>query len=429
MQPLTSYVTTVENVDRIDHRDGEGGGSIIRTMYIEPYSSYPWVINALKGTIKNNGDGTYSRVKPHYDPLSAIVQNGIAKTQGFFYCTDTKVIPFAKEAVRGSKSSGFTPSKDLSISIDGGGVPNGNNQLANLFAAFNNVDDFDMAATPDTLTVDEIKKGAPDYSEANGSAAFTSKGNCGAFVTATYTPILFMPGIQSDPAKPKYQDPFDYVDPMWTPETKLTQIGRDLQVAAPKGFTFSGLHSGVSDTQTVPEVTWNLTIRRLMVPFIPRNTLHYLSNKLNLLDWTLDQGFGSYVQPEGTALMTVPDPVTRRAPDGTLYFEITVHFKFRMLWDSIYDPVNLPGDLDLHPGWVTWNHYLCAPTTLALQNNKMGYYPVYWVDGAFSVFGKRRPMYLPDSTLQSFAKMNALPGSPPADIRIAPFITGFRAGQ
>ena len=319
MQPRTSYVTTVENVDRIDHRDGEGGGLIVRTMYIEPYSSYPWVINALKGTIKNNGDGTYSRVKPHYDPLSAIINNagsGSATTQGFFYCTDTKVIPFAKEAVRGSKSSGFTPSKDLSIAIDNSGVPTGNGQLANLFAAFNNVDDFDMAANPDQLTTAEIQKGAPDYSAAYGNAAFSSKGNCGAFVTATYTPILFMPGIQSDPAEDNYQDPFDYVDPIWTPETKLTQIGRDMQVAAPKGFTFSGLHAGVSDTQTVPEVTWNLSIRRLMVPFIPRNTLHYLSNKTNLLDWTLDQGSGSYIQPEGTALMTVPDPVTRRAPTG-----------------------------------------------------------------------------------------------------------------
>ena len=444
MQPLTSYVTTVENVDRIDHRDGEGGGSIIRTMYIEPYSSYPWVINALKGTIKNNGDGTYSRVKPHYDPLSAIVQNaesGSAKTQGFFYCTDTKVIPFAKEAVRGSKSSGFIPSEDLSVSIDPSGVPDGNNQLANLFAAFNNVDDFDMAANPDTLTTAEIRKGAPDYSKANGSAAFISEGNCGAFVTATYTPILFMPGIQSDPAKPNYQDPFDYVDPQWQPETKLTQMGQDLQFFAINFAHVQDVYGGVKDTQTIPELIWNFSIRRLMVPQIPMITLSLLANKVN----KTTQSIGNLKCPAGCLKMGTPETIVRRAPDGTMFFDLLLRFQIRMLWEEYYalndvdsGPGGAPKPNGMTRGWVDWNHQLGILTTPnnvslfgGIRLDQLTYWPIGWTPGLFQFFGESRLMFLRDSDA---AASDVLPANGPGgavnmDLTKAPFSTGFALNQ
>jgi hypothetical protein len=241
-----------------------------------------------------------------------------------------------------------------------------------------------------------------------------------------------MPGIQSDPAKDNYQDPFDYVDPIWTPDTKLTQIGRDLQVAAPLGFTFSGLHAGVSDTQVIPEVTWRLTIRRLMVPFIPRLTFNYLSNKLNAIDKILDNQSQNLKIPAGTARLMTPDVITKRAPDGTLFFDLTLTYEFRMLWESIYDihdptPAEIASGKYLKKGWVTWNHMLCAPTTLALQNNKMGYYPVYWVDGVFQIAGERRPMYLRDMDVDN--DMVGLPGNVRGDIFSSPLRTGFRVGQ
>lgn len=434
MQPLASYVTTLENVARVDHRDGDGGGSIVRTLYVEPYSAYPWVIAALKGTIKNNGDGTFSRVKPHFDPLSAIVSNpgsGSASTEGFFYCTDTVVTSFATETASGSKSGLFRPSTDLAISIDGAGIPAGNNQLANIFSALNNVDDFDFAANPDTLSVAEIAAGKPDYSAFDGQPAFVSKGKCGAYITATYTPILFYPGIQNDPTKSGYQDPFDYVDPIWTPETKLTQIGRDLQFLAPQGGFFGnsapGLHGGVNDTMSIPEVVWNLEIRRLMVPFLPRRTFNYLSNKVNFLDFNLA---GGLTPPEkyssGTVLMSTPLPVTRRTVSGIMYYDIALKFKIRMLRDARYDVTDNPNKLT--QGDVTWNQHLGMPTALGLGVLWMGYYPVVWNDGVFfQVSGNNRPLFLNDIKMNTI--MATLPGGPVADLGVAPFTTGFRPGQ
>jgi hypothetical protein len=394
---FTSKLALLEKIDRIEHFDADGGGSITRTFYCEPYTAHKTAITALKGTVrpvnKAAPEGDWERVKPHNDPLYP-----------HFFCTDVKVTPFAREAITGSKSTGFNKDE-----VD---------QLTETKKALDVIDDFDFASTPDNLDVADIADGGKDPVVSDGT---TSTGLCGAFITATYNPLIFVQGLSSN------VDEFDYVDPKLTPITRLTQLGRSLGFLLPQGGLGALIVSGgVSDTSTVPELLWEYTIRRLMVPKNPRITLAALSNKINSTDFIM----GDTSWPTGTVKMETPAVQTCLAPDGQLYYNIDFKFTIRALYGDIYVPVEtVPGsgvfqcDTPVE-GWVDWNHMLGIPSSFGFQARPLGYYPVGWNSGLFQFFGPNRPLYLLDMDASTI-----MPAPLVSTLGSAPFKSGFKAGQ
>ena len=138
-----SKVQVLEQVDRIEQFDGEGGGTIVRTFYCEPYSSRQAVMTALKGTVRPTAidPAIYERVLPHNDPDSPN-----------FYCTNVKSVPFAREAIAACRRTGFDATNDDNR-------PTANGQITALKQALNNIDDFDFSNNPDDLTPVQLMDG------------------------------------------------------------------------------------------------------------------------------------------------------------------------------------------------------------------------------------------------------------------------------
>jgi hypothetical protein len=422
----SSKITTIEKMDRVGPKsDKEGGGALIRTLYVEPYTSHKTLLTALRGTLKDNGDGTFKRILPHNDPLFPQ-----------YYCFDAIAEPFARNAISASKSTGFD-------SANNDGNMTGNGQLTACTKALSVLDDFDFASQPDSLTIDQIKNGGVDHTgDADG---YVSKGCCGARVTATYYPVIFMPGVNV-PSEGlggfgAPGGPFDYVDPVWTPEEITTQTGRNLKMRAP-GQDGLGKDEenwwGLSDTFAKVEVVWHLKIRRLMVPFVPDLTNGILNKKINGTNGTI----GWRALPMGTVRFDGIDPPDlKMGPDGTLWYELVLNFTVRMLWDEYYAAKS--GDIQgtLQVGWIDWNHHYGFPAYFTgIQHGKPSYYPVIWdeskLQGLFgSSAGAQHPLYLYDSDMNKpIAGKPAYvaaggTGSFVGNIFIDPFKTGFQKGQ
>jgi hypothetical protein len=392
MAGITSRLQILEMVNRAEHFDAEGGGSIIRTIYCEPYTAHRTVVCALKGTVrvKPGGGDTWERVLPHNDPLYPQ-----------FYVTDVKVVPFSSAAILGAKTSKFS---------------NGDDPTAGVKAALNNIDDFDFSNTPDSLDPATMLAGGEYVSESAisvGGVPLVS-GHCGAFITATYRPLIFVDGLAGD------EQQFDYVDPVWTPITKLTQLGRDLSFVAPNKLIVGSpvnLCGGVTDTATIPEVLWEFRCRRLLVPFVPTKTLSLMANKLNKGSMTI----GNIEIPAECARMELPTIEQLMAPDGTKYYNISLCFTIRTLWTDYYKTTTTA---TLATGYPGWNYMLGIPSVLKVQASGMGYWPVGWKSGAFGAWGDFRGMYLYDTDTAA-----GIPNGIAPRMDWAPFRAGFKVGQ
>jgi hypothetical protein len=407
-QNLNAWVKDLRHLGRIEHFDSEGGGRITRVIYCEPYTAHKRVVTALRGTIYPAGAGTWARAYPHQDPLYP-----------WFFCQDVQVEPAFPSAARSSTMMEFqeqhVPSQ-LGI---------GNEQFGEIQRALSTADDYDGADLIDNLTPAEVLHGKNNAQNlfnkqplnTGGFAqinAFDSRGACGAKITATYLPLLFQPGL------PSADNPFDFVDPQWTPITLTTQVGRSLFLIAPVNGA-PRLCNGLSDTYALPEVVWRFSIRRLMVPFLPAKTLALFANKINQIPFVI----GNLVCPSGTVRMETPEIITRRAPDGQLYFDIVLKFLVRRLYDEYYDPE----DNSYKPGWITWNHAYAIPhgrgVLGGIQLGRACYHPVTWNAGFFQVFGVAHPLFLYDSQIPG----GQLPAGIIGAMRSGPFTCGFDPGQ
>lgn len=419
--PLNARVTRVDTVDRQEHFDADGGGNITRIFYVEPYCAHKRVVIALKGTVvssnaatPNDPNATWSRVKPHQDPLYPQ-----------FYCSDVQVVPFNKTSSLGGPSKGFVDNPANDDAQTG--------QLKAIRTALDWVDDFDGANYIDNMTPSEIASGYVTVNPDNQSltcntgdvipiSGYTSRGLVGAFVIATYNPLIFQSGLSGG------IDPFDAVDPQWRPITIHSQIGRDLHSYGPY-LGGNGLFGGLQDTFTLPEIMWEFSIRRIMVPFLPVNTLGLLANKINLGSQSIgDQNF-----PTGTLRMDTPEVELHRGPDGNTWYNILLRFIFRRLWHEYYDP----GLVDYTNGWVDWNHQFTIPRFGVLVANaqavRASYYPITWNGGLFQTFGTNNPLYLTDNDVGGGPNNGwnnvAGGGALVKALTIAPFVTGFLRGQ
>jgi len=396
MSGATSLMQICEKVDRIEHFDQDGGGTIIRTFYCEPYTSHKSLLTALRGDFTDNGDGSMSRVIPNADPLYPN-----------FYCFDTKVVPAFRAAIRGSRSSGFDP---------GGSVAG---DISNLQDALSTLDDFDFASNPDALTAEQMQAGGDDEPTSDG---YTSNGRCGAFVTATYNPLIFISGVQSD--DPSEDPGFDYVDPQWKPITKSTQVGAELNMIANNIIKIGNpldLWYGLSDSASLPETLWEFTVRRLMVPYLPQVAFSFYPNKINAQDFQL----GEYLFPGmsnenggGVIRCEVPEITKKVLPNGKQYYDFLLKWTVRVLTGEYYD-----GTIkDYKYGRISWNHQYGWPsskTTIHALGFKYAYYPIGWATGYFpALAGSWRYMYLLDD-------LDGGGGNGFYDM----FISGFKQGE
>ena len=431
--PLNARLQLLELGNRLCHFDSDGGGTIVRTFYCEPYTAHKRVLIALRGTIKpsdpDNLNSAWERVKPHNDPLFP-----------WFYCCDAEATPAHAAAVRGSAPKGFVNDPGADDPVTG--------QLPAIRAAMDVFDDFDGAAAIDNLTVSEVASGGPEYIADDDSQptnagdsipirTFNSRGTCGAWIRATYKPLFFPVGL---PATPEYRgiaygDQFDFVNPTWQPQTTKLQTGRSLQFWSP-GFGVEGnaatLHGGLVDTFEVPEVTWRFTVKRLMVPFIPKLTIAAFSNKIS----SGYREMGAEGFPPGTIRMETPEVETVRGPCGNIWHNLTFNFLVRQLYDEYY-----AHDAQAYvKGWVDWNHHYGVPTAgpgeaglLAgilpglMLNQRSCYYPVVWNGGLFQLqAGQNHPLYLTDSDVD----MGLIGGGALVkSLFDAPFHAGFVTGQ
>jgi len=422
---LASKLTTLENVDRVIDTDPTGGGSIVRTLYCEPYSAYPIVLTALRGTIvpdpskRDVGEcHAMKRQKPHHDPI-----------QQQFYCTRAMAIPFNRESIRACKSTGFDARND-----DGNADYNG--QLKATVAALDNIDDFDFANNPDTLTAAEIA-GNNLNKPVNNTA---STGNCGAFITATYNPLVFAAGDLSPGSN---YDPFDYVirETPWQDETILTQTGRQLFILK-KGTIpgTTGYSAGLDDTFAKPEVVWKFRVWRLMVPFLPKFTIDLFTNKINGGTYQAIQYLGGADANSGIPFVVgtarLEDVATEflQGPDGKTWWNLGFTFAVRKLYDEYFNERTLANE----KGWIDWNHHFAIPTYVTaigmrtgIQFGRARYYPVVWNGGLFQTMGNKHPLFLADTDadMQQIPYVKANGNDLAQGLFKAPFQAGFYANQ
>ena len=95
-----------------------------------------------------------------------------------------------------------------------------------------------------------------------------------------------------------------------------------------------------------------------MVPFLPSIALGKMANKVNWFEFVL----GDTRAPAETVRMETPEIITRRAPDGQLYYDIKLKFLFRKLRDECYAPAGGGGFGTYVTTDIGWNWAYGVPS-------------------------------------------------------------------
>ena len=152
------------------------------------------------------------------------------------------------------------------------------------------------------------------------------------------------------------------------------------------------------------------TIRRLMCPTVPSETIATLKGKVNSGFFSL----GGHNFPPETLRFDDCEVVKRAIPysDGTnagltTWYDLLYVFTWNTIWDEYLIGGAPAGDAGYSKGWVTWNRILGLPKAAILgvpvvkpgagmfgDSVSLSYYPVGWKS---SIFGAYRPLYLLDT--------------------------------
>ena len=265
---------------------------------------------------------------------------------------------------------------------------------------------------------------------------------CGAVITATFRPLITqrpsgntgeqaywdwewtrMEGWNNPP------DSFDFVDPQLQPVTKVVSTGTSLKYILPGMTIFPKVGSEGFITQSMQ----TLTIRRLMVPFVPVNTITRLKGKVNRNEFRINE----YVFAPQT--LRFDDCIAEKrvvsSDDGktlSYWYDLTYVFSWNTIYDE-YEAVTFKEDFSglsqatFKVGYVGWNRIFGKPTDSLLGTSLMfdwfnwkqiflGVFgaPVtefptayYLVGTKALVLGPYRPLYLWDSNARQLGNNGA----------------------
>ena len=282
----SSVVTILEAVDR-RVRITTTGIEIVTTFYVEPASGAPMVVCSLLGSVSGNTTSS----------LRNLPANDFEYP--FCYCVEAHPAPFDRRS----------PSM-LSRTFGHGGI------------------------SRDTLLAALLKPIVFDGPSSLGSDgqyfAANSQNMCGAYVEAVYRPINSV--YTGSTSGTSNANVFDYVDPQFYPCSRSFTVD-EAGFLLPSSVT--GLPQPVPNAGTGAQMmeTWQeFTIRRVMCPCVPWETIRQLQNRINGLNaWT-------------PANMTIPGLKNNTFPLGTLRFDSAEIIKRVLPIDSdskgvsTYDP-------------------------------------------------------------------------------------------
>jgi len=269
------YLGIFDAVDR-RVRTTATGIEIVTTFYVEPATAAPIVTCALLGSV-DAGAVPPTRTPPAADGMYP-----------FCYCVEVRESPLDKRA---ASSNGTLLSSKANIPAGSGRIPTwGDLQTA--------------------ISQEPISFNGPQ-TLANPTIAHAAPGMCGCYLEAVYRPLptIYTESGQIPLTWANPQNAFDYVDPQFYPCSRSFDTG-------PAGFllpsSITGHQQPVPGTGLGSQIveTWQeFTIRRVMCPTVPWQTIRMLENRINgLFDWI-------------PANMTVPGLPSNTFPVFTLRFD------------------------------------------------------------------------------------------------------------
>lgn len=199
------------------------------------------------------------------------------------------------------------------------------------------------------------------------------KGTAGAKVTAHYRPLIT--AWDEDPG-PSGTERWDWLDPTVTPGVR--------QIQWPNGLFITAEVAGVTATHNVPDTVASplgitiadVSIRRILVPKIPWDTIMGLANSVNDSKWPEDDHPALSILPQfqaKTLRFVGVDVLNMLDSEGNKWFELVVNFQ----WINHVTPVlfDLNGfrQTDLP---VTWNHVFLNPSIFFIKG-ETGWYEVF----------------------------------------------------
>ena len=375
-KPKLSLLEWVDRRERIT----TSGTEIVATIYCEPASSGPMVIAALLGYVTGNTINS-KRVLPIQDPVYS-----------YCYCVEAHRKPMDPRVVANDQC--MTPSEA--------------NYDANAFKAVR-----------DALLT-RVYFDGPRTIPPNGGTLYAQpedkKGKCGCYIEAIFRPLLTAYSMSEDLA---FSGSFDYVDPQFFPCYRTFNNNNALYALPdinPNHWLTKNYKIG-EETQFTE--TWQeITIRRLMCPTVPWQTINKLTNTINFDTWTpwlftlpsLPSIGGVKGFPPGTLRFDGCTPTKRITPsvlqddnDETSFkldsfgnpickqnisWDITLKFSWRTIWNWWIDVEGVQQD----PGWITWNMQFGGPFGKLLAS------PAAWYDTyAWSFFPGTSSLHGPNN--------------------------------
>ncbi len=279
----TSLITLLEAVDK-RVRITSTGGEIVTTFYVEPASAAPAVVSRLLGYVVGNGiQGAPGTTTPYNRQLPATDWD-----YPFYYCVEAHPAPFDRRSV--------TSSPVMLLRQFGG--------------ADVQPSDIDNALSQ-PIIFDGPQSLASDGTYTNQK----SPNMCGAYVEAIYRPLLSIySGPMAGPGGTP-QNAFDYVDPQFHPCSRTFPANgypgeqNSFCVASAIVGTPARMPNAGNSALLVTETWQEFTIRRVMCPSVPWDTIRQLTSRINGQQaWT-------------PANMTIPGLPNNTFPQGTLRFD------------------------------------------------------------------------------------------------------------
>ena len=338
------------------------GMEITTTFYVEPATAAPEVVSRLLGSVTGN-DTNGERTLPAHD-----------HEYPFCYCVEAHESPVDRRAVASSPA--------MLWRTFGGGASN----LGDI----------------DTALAKPIIFNGPQSLNSNGTheTGAVPPNLCGAFIEAVYRPLstIYKPATGADASKAPEQ--FDYLDPQFYPCSRSFPTGKRLLA----DYTGAILEQPIGESGLRTETWQEFTIRRVMCPCVPWDTIRQLTNRINGdKDWTPANmtiaRLPNNTFTKGTLRFDSAEPVKRVVPsclDSTSalifsdslvstqalqWYDILYKFSWRTTFAIWYDTRGIVQPIGEVPWWCEWWDGGKTATHAAPSSNMMpGWYEAVYPD-------------------------------------------------